>query len=108
MGTYRVRWEIDVEDEPTPEAAARSALDAILRPGSLAHVFDVYDGLTRRHGSTWTPSTTPQPEGWSRSAPRSITDPSQIRCAPRLPGWGARCRPAPAEMSVPAKKMNQR
>lgn len=44
MGTYRVRWEIDVEDEPTPEAAARSALAAILRPGSLAHVFDVYDG----------------------------------------------------------------
>ncbi len=44
MGNYRVHWEIDVEDEPTPEAAARYALDAILRPGSIAHVFDVDDG----------------------------------------------------------------
>ncbi len=43
MGNYRVHWEIDVEDAPTPQAAARSALDAILRPGSIAHVFDVHD-----------------------------------------------------------------
>lgn len=44
MGNYRVHWEIDIEDVATPVAAARQALDAILRPDSIAHVFDVDSG----------------------------------------------------------------
>lgn len=43
MANYRVHWEIDVEDVDTPAAAARQALNSILRPGSIAHVFDVDD-----------------------------------------------------------------
>lgn len=47
MSSYRVHWEIDVDDAPTAVAAARQALDAILRPGSIAHVFDVEAGDER-------------------------------------------------------------
>lgn len=43
MANYRVHWEIDVENVATPAAAARQALDSILRVGSIAHVFDVDD-----------------------------------------------------------------
>ena len=38
---YRVSWEFDAEDVSSPEDAARAALEAIVRPGSIAHVFHV-------------------------------------------------------------------
>ena len=42
---WHVRWEMDLEGgdliESTPEAAAREAMDALTREGSIAHVFQV-------------------------------------------------------------------
>lgn len=42
MATYLVTWQIDVDNESTdtPEKAAKRALAAIRRRGSIAHVFE--------------------------------------------------------------------
>lgn len=41
MGTYRVRWEIDI-DADTPQEAAEKALAVHRDPDSIATVFDVH------------------------------------------------------------------
>ena len=46
MPDFRVAWEIDVFDAPTPEAAARKALKTQRNPESIATVFRVSE-----HGS---------------------------------------------------------
>lgn len=51
LANFRVTWSIDV-DASSPRDAAWRALDALQRPGSIAHVFDVtpadYEGHSVR------------------------------------------------------------
>jgi hypothetical protein len=44
MPDYVVHWAIDAEDVDDVEEAAQFARDALLRPGSIAHVFEVREG----------------------------------------------------------------
>lgn len=46
--SYRVVWEIDMEAD-TPAEAARKALAAIKRRGSIAHIFTVTDREQAAH-----------------------------------------------------------
>jgi hypothetical protein len=47
---WTVNWSfnVDADTAPTPEDAARLALESIMRDGSIAHVFTVFDEETGR------------------------------------------------------------
>lgn len=48
MPGYNVRWEMDVEAD-SPREAAERAREAQTREGTIANVFDVFDGDGRIH-----------------------------------------------------------
>jgi len=59
MATFRVVWEIDIDDADNPEEAARQTLAIQRNPDAIATVFTVIDVDT---GAAWKVDLDAEPE----------------------------------------------